>query len=47
MFYVYLIESEKDGRYYIGQISNIENRIKNQNSNRSNFVCTDSTGCKS
>ena len=38
MFCVYLIESEKDGRYYIGQTANLEERIKYHNSNRSKYT---------
>jgi len=38
MFYVYLIESEKDGKYYIGQTSNLEERIEYHNSNWSKYT---------
>jgi putative endonuclease len=38
MFYIYLIESEKNERYYIGQTSNLEERIKYHNSNRSKYT---------
>ena len=31
MYYVYLIESLKDGRYYIGQTNNLEERLKYHN----------------
>ena len=31
MFTVYILQSEKDGRYYIGSTNNIENRIKRHN----------------
>ena len=38
MFYVYLIESEKDGRYYIGYTSNLHERISYHNSDRSKYT---------
>ena len=38
MYYIYLLESEKDGRYYIGQTSNLEERIVYHNSNRSKYT---------
>ena len=31
MYYVYILESEKDGKFYIGHTSNIENRIRRHN----------------
>jgi putative endonuclease len=34
MYYVYVIESEKDGRYYIGQTDNLEARIERHNKKR-------------
>ena len=34
MFFVYILESEKDGRYYIGQTENLEARIKRHNQGR-------------
>lgn len=34
MYYVYLIESKKNGRYYIGQTNNLEERIKRHNEGR-------------
>ena len=34
MFYVYLIESLKNGRYYIGQTDDIDKRIKRHNQGR-------------
>ena len=34
MYYVYLIESLKNGRYYIGQTDNLEHRIKRHNAGR-------------
>ena len=38
MFYVYLLKSEKDGRYYIGHTSNLEERIDYHNSNLSKYT---------
>ncbi|MBT8261321.1 MAG: GIY-YIG nuclease family protein [Bacteroidia bacterium] len=32
MFFVYIIESQKDGSYYIGQTSDIEKRLMSHNS---------------
>jgi len=34
MYFVYIIESMKDGRYYTGQTENIESRVKRHNSGR-------------
>ena len=34
MYYVYLIESLKNGRYYIGQTDDIDKRIKRHNQGR-------------
>lgn len=34
MFFVYIIESEKTGRHYIGSCGNIEARLKDHNSNQ-------------
>jgi len=31
MFYVYVIQSEKSGLFYIGMTSNVENRLKEHN----------------
>lgn len=31
MFYVYLLKSQKDDNYYIGQTNNIKNRFKQHN----------------
>ena len=31
MYYVYILKSLKDGRYYIGYTSNLEERIKKHN----------------
>ena len=32
--YVYILQSLKDGRYYIGETSNVEERLKFHNSGR-------------
>jgi putative endonuclease len=34
MFYTYILQSEKDGRLYIGQTSNLEDRLLRHNQNR-------------
>lgn len=34
MFYVYILRSQKDGKYYIGQTENILTRLKTHNSGR-------------
>ena len=34
MYYVYVIESESSGRYYIGQTGNLEERIERHNKGR-------------
>jgi putative endonuclease len=34
MFFVYILQSTKTGRYYIGSCGNIDARIKDHNSNR-------------
>jgi putative endonuclease len=31
MYWTYILESELDGRYYIGQTNNIEDRLKRHN----------------
>ena len=31
MYYVYLIQSKKDGKYYIGQTSNLQKRLGKHN----------------
>ena len=32
MFYVYILQSEKNGRYYIGYTSNLADRLRHHNS---------------
>ncbi len=34
MYFVYIIESKKDGRYYIGQTESLESRVEKHNSGR-------------
>ena len=34
MFFVYIIESEKNGRYYTGQTDNLDKRIERHNKGR-------------
>ncbi|MDD5489149.1 MAG: GIY-YIG nuclease family protein [Candidatus Moranbacteria bacterium] len=34
MYYVYIIQSKKDGRYYIGYTGNVEMRLKFHNEGR-------------
>ena len=34
MFYVYILQSLKDGSYYIGQTNNVSNRLERHNSQR-------------
>ncbi|MBI5476849.1 MAG: GIY-YIG nuclease family protein [Ignavibacteriales bacterium] len=37
-FYLYIIISEKTGKYYIGQTKSLEERIKRHNSGRSKYT---------
>ena len=34
MFYVYILQSMRDGSYYIGQTNNVSNRLERHNSRR-------------
>ncbi len=34
MFYTYVLQSEKSGRYYIGHTSNIEERLERHNTGK-------------
>jgi putative endonuclease len=34
MYYVYILKSLKDGKYYIGSTSNVENRLNFHNSGK-------------
>lgn len=38
MFVTYILESEKDGRYYIGSTGNLNNRIKRHNKGYSKYT---------
>ena len=38
MYYVYLIYSERNDMYYLGQTNNLEDRIKRHNQNRCRFT---------
>ncbi|MBL7074129.1 GIY-YIG nuclease family protein [candidate division KSB1 bacterium] len=38
MFYVYLLQSEKDGSFYIGYTSNLELRIKEHNNGKGRYT---------
>jgi len=38
MFYIYILQSIKTGRYYIGHTNNIGERLKRHNSGRSRFT---------
>jgi putative endonuclease len=38
MYYVYLIQSEKDGKLYIGQSSNLIDRLQRHNENRTVYT---------
>ncbi len=37
-YYVYIIQSEKDGSYYIGQTSDLKERLKPHNERRSAYT---------
>lgn len=38
MFFVYVLRSLKNGRFYIGSTNNIERRLKEHNSGRSKYT---------
>ena len=38
MYYTYVLQSEKDGSYYIGSTNNIEARLKKHNSGGSKYT---------
>ncbi len=38
MYFAYILQSEKDGSYYIGSTSNLDERIKRHNSRGSGFT---------
>ena len=37
-YFVYILESEKDGSYYVGQSSNLEERLRRHNEGRSQYT---------
>ncbi len=39
MFYVYVLRSLKNGRYYIGCTNNIERRLHEHNTGKSKYTC--------
>ncbi len=38
MFYVYVLKSEKNNRFYIGSTNNLERRVKEHNSGQSTYT---------
>ena len=38
MYYVYILQSEKDGSYYIGYTAYLEKRIESHNQGRSRYT---------
>ncbi len=38
MYFTYILQSEKDGRYYIGSTNNLENRLKRHNKGYSRYT---------
>jgi len=39
-YFVYILESQKDGRYYVGSTHNLEDRLKRHNEGRVNYTKT-------
>ncbi len=39
-YFVYILESLKDGRYYVGSTHNLEDRFKRHNEGRVNYTKT-------
>ena len=39
-YFVYILESLKDGRYYVGSTHNLEDRLKRHNEGRVNYTKT-------
>ena len=37
-FFFYILQSEKDGSYYLGQTSNLQDRLKRHNQGRSRYT---------
>ncbi|MDP3988157.1 MAG: GIY-YIG nuclease family protein [Candidatus Levybacteria bacterium] len=38
MYFTYILQSEKDGRYYIGSTNNLENRLERHNKGYSRYT---------
>jgi putative endonuclease len=38
MFYTYILRSEKDSSYYVGQTNNLQSRLKYHNSGKVNYT---------
>lgn len=38
MFFVYILQSEKDGTYYIGYSHNVDNRLKEHNAGKVRYT---------
>ena len=38
MFYAYVLQSAKDGKWYTGSTSNLQKRFRNHNSNKVNYT---------
>jgi len=38
MYYIYILKSEINGKYYIGSTNNIEDRIKRHNTGQSKYT---------
>jgi putative endonuclease len=41
-YFVYILQSEKDASYYVGQSSNLEERLRRHNEGRSRYTGTKS-----
>jgi putative endonuclease len=39
-YFIYILQSEKNGRYYIGSTSDIDDRLKRHNEGRSRYTKT-------
>ena len=40
MFYVYILQSQKDSTFYIGFTTNLENRLQKHNNSKSGYTST-------
>jgi len=38
MFYLYILQNDKDGSYYIGHTQDVQDRLKRHNENRSLYT---------